>query len=54
MERSDLSLISGSISMFACGYFGIRETSIGIFGLCCDFWTRDLPECKARIQLTRP
>jgi len=56
MEGSDLSLISGSIiiSMFAWGDLGIRETSIRIFSLCSDFWTRDLPECKAGIHLARP
>jgi hypothetical protein len=37
MEGSDFSVISGSISMFAWGEFGILETSIGIFGLCSDF-----------------
>jgi len=54
MEGSDLSLISDSISMFAWGDLGIRETSMGMFDLCSDFCPRDRPECKAGIQLTRP
>jgi hypothetical protein len=54
MEGSDVNLISCSISMCAWGDLGIQETAIGIFGLCSDILTRDIPECKAGIQLTRP